>query len=426
MRLTVLGKSPSWQDAGGACSGYLVEDNGTRVLLDCGNGVFAKLRERIDYVDVDAVVISHLHADHFLDLVPYSYALTYAPRQQPVPVHTWPGTDNPARPVLHAPPGARDTFRRVVGAWGNDDLIENAFDLGSTTPREELDIGPIRIAFQPVPHFTETFAMSFTSTTGGGRLIYGADCRPDRGPREVREGGEPGAGRGHAPASRAGRPARPPHLGGGGRARSRRRRGTARARAHLGRARSRVGARAGGGEVRRSRGGGRARAPSTRSEPHEPAQRPILGDMARSRDLFANFDRMRREIDELFGDVFERATGLRGGGFSPSVDVYYVDDPPRAVVKAELAGIHIQDIGLEIRGRQLLIAGERRPAEAAGRLYQQIEIEHGPFRRVVELGAEVAADQARASYEDGILEVEIPLAPANEARRVPIEEGELE
>ncbi len=148
--------------------------------------------------------------------------------------------------------------------------------------------------------------------------------------------------------------------------------------------------------------------------------------MARSRDLFANFERMRREIDELFGDVFERATGLRGGGFSPSVDVYYVDDPARAVVKADLSGIHIQDIGLEIRGRQLLIAGERRPAEAAGRLYQQIEIEHGPFRRVVELGAEVAADQARASYEDGILEVEIPLAPANKARRVPIEEGELE
>jgi HSP20 family protein len=95
-------------------------------------------------------------------------------------------------------------------------------------------------------------------------------------------------------------------------------------------------------------------------------------------------------------------------------------------VKAELAGVHIQDLGLEIRGRQLLIAGERRPAEASGRLYQQIEIEHGPFRRVVELGAEVAADEARASYEDGILEVVIPLAPANAARRVPIEEGELE
>jgi HSP20 family protein len=141
------------------------------------------------------------------------------------------------------------------------------------------------------------------------------------------------------------------------------------------------------------------------------------------RDLFANFERMRREIDELFGDVFERKGGLRGGGFSPAVDVYYVDDPPRAVVKADLAGIDIQDVGLEIRGRQLLIAGERRPEEAGGRLYQQIEIEHGPFRRVVELGGEVVADEARASYEDGMLLVEIPLArPDQTVRRVRIDE----
>jgi HSP20 family protein len=134
---------------------------------------------------------------------------------------------------------------------------------------------------------------------------------------------------------------------------------------------------------------------------------------------------MRREIDELFGDVFERSTGLRGRGFSPSVDVYYTDDPPRAVVKAELAGVDIEDVSLEIRGRQLLIAGERRPAEATGRLYQQIEIEHGPFRRLVELGADVVAQEAKASYEDGVLEVEVPLVPREESvRRVPIEESD--
>ncbi len=178
MRLTVLGKSPSWQDAGGACSGYLIEEGDTAVLVDCGNGVFAKLRERIDYVDVDAVVLSHLHADHFLDLVPYAYALTYAPRQQPVPVDRWPGTDCPACPVLHAPPGARDLFRRVVGAWGNDDLIENAFELREYDPADEIEVGPIRISFQPVPHFTETFAMSIASTNGSGRIVYGADCSP--------------------------------------------------------------------------------------------------------------------------------------------------------------------------------------------------------------------------------------------------------
>ena len=119
MEITILGKSPSWQDADGACSGYLVEEHGYRLLIDCGNGVFAKLRKVVDYIDVDAVLITHLHADHFLDLVPFSYALTYAPRQQPVPVDRWPGTEEPARPRLIAPQGAVETFRRVVGSWGN-------------------------------------------------------------------------------------------------------------------------------------------------------------------------------------------------------------------------------------------------------------------------------------------------------------------
>src|SRR3954470_23013703 len=159
MRLTVLGKSPSWQDAGGACSGYLIEDGDTAVLLDCGNGVFSKMRRWRDYTKVDAVVISHLHADHFLDLVPFSYALTYAPRQQPVPVDRWPGTPCPACPRLFAPRGARDTFRRVVGAWGNEDLIEKAFDLREYDPTDSPAIGTLRFSFHLVPHFTETFAV---------------------------------------------------------------------------------------------------------------------------------------------------------------------------------------------------------------------------------------------------------------------------
>jgi HSP20 family protein len=138
-------------------------------------------------------------------------------------------------------------------------------------------------------------------------------------------------------------------------------------------------------------------------------------------DLFANFERMRRQMDELFGDVTQRRRGPRGRGFSPRVDVYYTDDPPRAVVKVDLAAVDPADVALEIRGRQLMIAGERRPTEEGGRLYQQIEIEHGPFRRVVELGADVVAERASASYTDGFLQIEIPLAePDQSVRRVPI------
>jgi ribonuclease BN (tRNA processing enzyme) len=178
MRITVLGKSPSWQDAGGACSGYLVRDGDTTLLLDCGNGVFGKLRQQVDYVDVDAVLISHLHADHILDLVPYAYALTYAPRQQPVPVGGYPGTDNPARPRLIAPPGASDCLRRLTGSWGSEDLIHNAFALEEYDPDSVVEVGPLRARFREVPHFTTTFAIDFSSEGGGGRFTYGADCRP--------------------------------------------------------------------------------------------------------------------------------------------------------------------------------------------------------------------------------------------------------
>jgi ribonuclease BN (tRNA processing enzyme) len=117
-----------------------------------------------------------MHADHFLDLVPFAYALTYAPRQQPVPVARWPGTDDPARPRLYAPHGARETLRRVVGSWGNDDLIENAFDLCEYAPEDELEIGTARVRFQPVPHYLPTCAVDISN--GSGRFTFGADCSP--------------------------------------------------------------------------------------------------------------------------------------------------------------------------------------------------------------------------------------------------------
>ena len=178
MKITVLGKSPAWQDAGGACSGYLVEDAGTTLLLDCGNGVFAKLRERCDYTDVDAVLISHLHADHFIDLVPYSYALLLTPRQQPVPVAGHPGTDDPARPRLITPPGSLQTYRNVVGSWGDEALIEQAFELEEYDRDSVVEVGSLTARFAEVPHFVLTHAVNLTSSEGGGRFTFGADCRP--------------------------------------------------------------------------------------------------------------------------------------------------------------------------------------------------------------------------------------------------------
>jgi HSP20 family protein len=145
--------------------------------------------------------------------------------------------------------------------------------------------------------------------------------------------------------------------------------------------------------------------------------------MSRQRDPFANFDRVRRQIDELFGDVWTR-TGLshpRPAGFTPRVDVYYSGDPPKAVVKADLPGIDGDDLHIEVRQRVLVIRGERKARDTEGRVYQQIEIPSGPFRRVVELQVEVDADRASATYEDGVLRVELPLRdPGETTRQVPI------
>src|SRR6266480_1180763 len=147
--------------------------------------------------------------------------------------------------------------------------------------------------------------------------------------------------------------------------------------------------------------------------------------MARERDLLVNFERMRREMDELFGDVWGQRSVLgrrRQTGFTPRVDVYYCGDPPKAIVKADLAGVGLESIGLEVVGRNLLITGERPIQETEGRTYQQLEIEAGQFRRVIELNADPVAEDARATYEDGILRVELPLLPQSASRRsVPIE-----
>lgn len=141
------------------------------------------------------------------------------------------------------------------------------------------------------------------------------------------------------------------------------------------------------------------------------------------RDLFADFARMRREMDQMLGDTWTRAryVSRRSSGFSPNVDVYYCGEPQRAIVKVDLAGVALDAVGIEVSGRKLAIAGERPLQETEGRVYQQIEIPSGPFRRIVELQVEVDADRASATYEDGILRIELPLRdPGETTRRVPI------
>jgi ribonuclease BN (tRNA processing enzyme) len=167
VNITVLGKSPAWQDADGACSGYLVQRSPAHptVLLDCGPGVFAKLRTHVDYAEVGAVVITHLHADHILDLVPYASALRYGPRS--------------ARPKLYAPPGALDAFAGMSRATNmTADHIELAFDITVYDPADAFEIGGLNVRFQPVPHYIPANAVEFAAN--GSRFTFSADCGPNQ------------------------------------------------------------------------------------------------------------------------------------------------------------------------------------------------------------------------------------------------------
>lgn len=176
VKLTVLGKSPAWEDSGGACSGYLVEEGETCLLLECGNGVFGKLRSHLtDYSMLDGVLVSHLHADHWLDLIPFSYALNYSPRRAHSGEMPIAGSGGPA---LWGPPGSTEAYGRVTGAWGSEDLLASAFEIDEYSADGEVRIGSLTATFQPVPHYIETFAISLIGTAGS-KIVHGADCRPN-------------------------------------------------------------------------------------------------------------------------------------------------------------------------------------------------------------------------------------------------------
>lgn len=149
--------------------------------------------------------------------------------------------------------------------------------------------------------------------------------------------------------------------------------------------------------------------------------------MARQRQLLVNIERMRHEVDEFFGEAGGRRRGGRPSGFTPRVDVYYCRaeeraEAPVAIVKADLAGVDPEAVNLEISSRELVLAGERPIRDMQGRVYQQVEIPTGRFRRVIELGVEVVPEKAQATFEDGMLRIELPVKTARQAsRRVPIE-----
>jgi HSP20 family protein len=138
--------------------------------------------------------------------------------------------------------------------------------------------------------------------------------------------------------------------------------------------------------------------------------------MGRRRDL-------KDEIDELFADLWQvsRLGGLRRG-FRPQVDSFRTEDPLSFTVIVEIAGIDPEQVNISAVEGALLISGVRRREPCEGRVYQQLEIEHGPFERLVHLPDDADLSQAEARYDRGLLTIEIPITEkAPGPQRVPIE-----
>ncbi len=124
-----------------------------------------------------------------------------------------------------------------------------------------------------------------------------------------------------------------------------------------------------------------------------------------------DIDRLQGEIEELFADLWQvpRFSGLRHG-FRPAVDCFHTDDPHQLTIVAELAGVNPDSVAISIEERALTISGERRRPRVDGQVYQQMEIEYGPFARAVQLTEHVDVASASATYEQGLLTVTLPIA----------------
>jgi ribonuclease BN (tRNA processing enzyme) len=160
MRVTVLGGCGAWPAAGQACSGYLVERDGFRLVVDLGYATVPRLLQWVDASDVDAVLVSHGHPDHCADLHPLLRARALGDVAcPPLPVFTLPGAVD-----------------RVL-ALDRPGMLRDAYALRAFEAGERFEVGPFRVESWPLPHFVPNAGLRLTDP-GGQVLAYTGDTGP--------------------------------------------------------------------------------------------------------------------------------------------------------------------------------------------------------------------------------------------------------
>jgi ribonuclease BN (tRNA processing enzyme) len=166
-RLTIAGSSSSIPRPNRACSSYLIDDGETPIVLDLGTGAFANLRGYVDYDRLGAVVISHMHADHFIDLIPLRYALRYG------------GKRVAGKLPVYLPPGGLAVLKTLVSAFADEggEFLTDVFALEEYDPSRTLKIEGSTLRFAHTAHYIPAFAIRWEHR--GASLTYSADTAPD-------------------------------------------------------------------------------------------------------------------------------------------------------------------------------------------------------------------------------------------------------
>jgi len=160
MKLTIVGASGTFPGPHSGCSSYLLEQDGFRLLLDVGNGSTGALQSACGLLGPDAIIVSHLHGDHYLDLITYTYARRYHPEGQA-----------PVLPVY----GPSDIRHQVLGAYGRNvaDLLDEVYLFNPIESDQKFAVGPFEVDLRRVNHPVETYGMRIS--TDGRTITYSAD-----------------------------------------------------------------------------------------------------------------------------------------------------------------------------------------------------------------------------------------------------------
>jgi ribonuclease BN (tRNA processing enzyme) len=162
VEVTVLGSSAAWPGAGRASAGLLVQHEDTRVVLDLGTGTLSNLQLRVAHQDLDAVVITHEHLDHCLDLYPLTVARVFHQERLP-------------RLPLHAPAGVFEAVAALEDEEGRREM-RDLFDVRESAPGSTFDIGPLRVTARLLPHSVKNLGLRVEAD--GVSMAYTGDTGP--------------------------------------------------------------------------------------------------------------------------------------------------------------------------------------------------------------------------------------------------------